>query len=211
MTLYDDLGIDSAADDDAIRRAFRARAKATHPDANPDDPDAAAKFSKALVAYQTLSDPSRRKRYDETGQTDEPTGPSVSDRARAAIRAAFAAALAEAFADGGDRIFRDLAKEVARRLRNDKAAFMARRREAARTLTREKRLRGRVRGAEFLRELDRMIVESEQQIEVCNQNAAIVDAALAFLADGYAHDPDAPPQEKTPAPGVFTHLWTTMR
>lgn len=192
MTLYDDLGIDSEADAETVRRAFYARAKATHPDVNPDDPGAADKFRKALIAYETLGDQARRKRYDETGQNEEAPEPSTEQRARSAIRAAFAAALTDAFADS-DRVFRDLTKDVAARLRAQKSEFTAKRREAARLLAREKRLRGRVKGAEFISELDDMIRLSQAQILVCEQNEQIATAALALLSDGYAHDPDQPP------------------
>lgn len=61
---YACLGVAPDATRDDIRRAYRRRAKNTHPDHNPNDPDAAARFQALQDAYALLSDPERRARYD---------------------------------------------------------------------------------------------------------------------------------------------------
>src|SRR3954464_4300030 len=64
-TLYDLLG--ALPDDDAegLRTAFRKAAKATHPDLNPDNPDAALRFRQLVRAYDTLSDEEQRAAYGQ--------------------------------------------------------------------------------------------------------------------------------------------------
>ncbi len=66
MTLYEDLNIDPAADAEAIKRAYRRRAAVTHPDR---EGGSAETFHAVQLAYEVLSDPERRERYDRTGQT----------------------------------------------------------------------------------------------------------------------------------------------
>jgi molecular chaperone DnaJ len=65
---YEVLGITRTATDDEIKRAFRALARQYHPDSNPDAPDADARFKEVSVAYETLRDPERRRRYDVFGE-----------------------------------------------------------------------------------------------------------------------------------------------
>lgn len=64
---YEVLGIDRGADDAAIKKAYRQLAKKYHPDANPGDKEAEQKFKEASEAYAVLSDPEKRKQYDQFG------------------------------------------------------------------------------------------------------------------------------------------------
>ncbi|KAL7520596.1 hypothetical protein ACHAWX_005312 [Stephanocyclus meneghinianus] len=64
---YDILGVDCDATSTEIRSAYRKKARLVHPDKNPDDADAERKFRELSAAYQTLSDPSKRKQYDSSG------------------------------------------------------------------------------------------------------------------------------------------------
>ncbi|MDO4621961.1 MAG: molecular chaperone DnaJ [Eubacteriales bacterium] len=64
---YEVLGVDRGAGDDQIKRAYRKLAKKYHPDMNPGDADAEAKFKEATEAYSILSDPEKRKQYDQFG------------------------------------------------------------------------------------------------------------------------------------------------
>lgn len=61
---YEILGVPKEADDAAIKKAFRAIARECHPDIAGDDPDKAARFKRAREAYETLSDPKLRAKYD---------------------------------------------------------------------------------------------------------------------------------------------------
>ena len=64
---YEVLGVEKGADDAAIKKAYRALAKKYHPDMNPDDPNAEAKFKEASEAYAVLSDADKRRQYDQFG------------------------------------------------------------------------------------------------------------------------------------------------
>lgn len=64
---YEVLGVGRDADDAAIKKAYRALAKKYHPDMNPGDKEAEKKFKEASEAYAVLSDPEKRRQYDQFG------------------------------------------------------------------------------------------------------------------------------------------------
>ena len=64
---YEVLGVDKNADDAALKKAYRALAKKYHPDVNPGDAEAEKKFKEASEAYAILSDPEKRRQYDQFG------------------------------------------------------------------------------------------------------------------------------------------------
>ena len=62
---YEVLGVSDTASDKDIQRAYRRLARTYHPDANPDDPAAEERFKDISAAYDVISDPEKRKEYDE--------------------------------------------------------------------------------------------------------------------------------------------------
>ncbi|HKM33812.1 MAG TPA: molecular chaperone DnaJ [Lachnospiraceae bacterium] len=73
---YEVLGVEKNADDAALKKAYRVLAKKYHPDMNPGDKEAEAKFKEASEAYAVLSDPEKRRQYDQFGHAafDGPGG-----------------------------------------------------------------------------------------------------------------------------------------
>ena len=64
---YDILGINKNASEAEIKKAYRKQAIKHHPDKNPGDQQAEAKFKQAAEAYEILSDPQKRAQYDQYG------------------------------------------------------------------------------------------------------------------------------------------------
>lgn len=64
---YEVLGVEKNADEAAIKKAYRALAKKYHPDMNPGDAEAEKKFKEASEAYAVLSDPEKKRQYDQFG------------------------------------------------------------------------------------------------------------------------------------------------
>src|SRR5213593_4316651 len=62
---YAALGVAPDADEQAIKQAYRKLARQYHPDVNPGDTQAEERFKEINEAYQALSDPERRRKYDE--------------------------------------------------------------------------------------------------------------------------------------------------
>jgi len=62
------LGLERGADADAVKRAFRKLAREYHPDVNPNNKEAEAKFKEISEAYEVLSDSDKRRRYEQFGQ-----------------------------------------------------------------------------------------------------------------------------------------------
>lgn len=66
---YEVLGVDKNATADEIKKAYRKKAIQYHPDKNPGDKEAEEKFKEAAEAYDVLSDPQKRQRYDQFGHS----------------------------------------------------------------------------------------------------------------------------------------------
>ena len=64
---YEVLGVDKGSDEQTIKKAFRKLAKQYHPDVNPGNPEAEAKFKEINEAYEVLSDSDKKARYDQYG------------------------------------------------------------------------------------------------------------------------------------------------
>jgi molecular chaperone DnaJ len=78
MDLYLILGLERDATLGEIKRAYRRLARRYHPDINPGDQLAAAEFQRIAAAYETLSDPARRSRYDAVGEARARSDPAAA-------------------------------------------------------------------------------------------------------------------------------------
>ena len=79
---YEVLGVPKTASADEIKSAYRKLAMKWHPDRNPDNPEAKAKFQEASEAYEVLSNPEKRQRYDQFGHQGVNFGPGGFDFGR---------------------------------------------------------------------------------------------------------------------------------
>src|SRR5260370_38945564 len=68
---YKTLGVPRNASEADIKSAYRKLARKHHPDVNPNNKDAEVKFKEINEAYQVISDPEKRKKYDELGADSE--------------------------------------------------------------------------------------------------------------------------------------------
>lgn len=99
---YKTLGVDRKASDAEIKSAYRKLARKFHPDVNPNNKDAEAKFKQINEAYQVISDAEKRKKYDELG-ADWEHGVSQEEMMRRYARQQSAAGARGGGADfGGD-------------------------------------------------------------------------------------------------------------
>ena len=71
---YEVLGVDKSATPEEIKKAYRKKAIQYHPDKNPGDKVAEEKFKEAAEAYDVLSNPDKRSRYDQFGHNMGPQG-----------------------------------------------------------------------------------------------------------------------------------------
>jgi len=72
---YDVLGVPRDASAEDIKRAYREKAKALHPDKNPDDSEAEAEFKEVSAAYDLLKDPEKRQQFDNYGASGAGASP----------------------------------------------------------------------------------------------------------------------------------------
>lgn len=103
---YAVLGVSRSANADEIRRAYRRLAKELHPDVRPNDKQAEERFKRATAAFNLLSDPVDRGRFDR-GEIDADGNERVTMRPRSHARAGAARGGAESAFDLGD-IFSDI-------------------------------------------------------------------------------------------------------
>ncbi len=98
---YKILGIDKSASDDAIKKAYRKLAGKHHPDLNPNDKEANKKFQQINEAHEVLSDPEKRKKYDQYGKDWQHAGQFEQARRQQQYRPETGQTFSGDF-DGGD-------------------------------------------------------------------------------------------------------------
>lgn len=105
---YEVLGVPRSATEAEIKKAYRRLARKHHPDVNPGDASAQKKFQEIATAWEVLKDPTRRDRFDRTGETEEAPASGVPGWAQAGRGPAPAGAAG--FHWSGD--FRDLFSDL---------------------------------------------------------------------------------------------------
>jgi molecular chaperone DnaJ len=100
---YEVLGVERSADEAAIKSAYRKLAHQYHPDKNPGNREAEDRFKEASEAYEVLSDPDRRARYDRFGHANGQPDFGFGGAAGATINDIFGDIFGEMFGGGGRR------------------------------------------------------------------------------------------------------------
>lgn len=100
---YEVLGVDKNADEAMIKKAYRALAKKYHPDVNPGDAEAEKKFKEASEAYAVLSDPDKKRQYDQFGHSAFEGGAGGFDFTGADFGDIFGDIFGDFFGGGGRR------------------------------------------------------------------------------------------------------------
>lgn len=191
--LYASLGVPPTADAAAIKKAHRKRAKETYPERDGGDRDA---FDKAQRAWLVLSDPTKRQRYDETGDADSAADPEAAEMAEAmnAVTQHFSALIG----GGADPRTTDIVLEIKRGLKAGKAQIAEAARKAKLDVQRleefRKRLKRKAEGE------DRLALLIDGQLRGIRSTLAQVaradrihDKALA-LVEEYGYEVDKAPQ-----------------
>lgn len=179
MTPYENLDIDPDASADEIKQAFRRAAMAAHPDRG----GSAASMADVNAAYELLSDPARRARYDETG--DDQAQKPAKDEARDMLLTLFNAALVNS--DG------NWLREVSEMLGQNKAGLLQLQNAAGTKLDRLVKRTGKIKvkaGENLVQMLiDQKIVGLRMQIANTARGLLLTKAAAAMLA-AYEEDGD---------------------
>lgn len=207
---YDELGIAPDADAAAVRRAYRKRAKSTHPDHGGD----AKAFARTKTASVVLLDPAKRARFDRDGIIDEEAPDNALSEALVVISQLLDAAIVQCAQQGREPQTVDLLGMMQRTGQEAKGGMSQRTREVAKHLAWSERLRGRFklrkkaeRGNRVAALLDQRIAAQRATIAKCEHEIAALDRALTMLAD-YSFDRDATPAQQ--GLGFWANVATTV-
>lgn len=195
LRLYQILGIDPGATGAEVRRAYREKAKSSHPDVGGD----VAEFQEISRAYAVLSNPVKRIVYDATGK--EESAPAADE-----VAVSILSNLAEAAISAQqDPATFDFVKEMQRQVSDAISASKQQVRDIQRRVQRSKSLAKRITaksGRNLLaRIIEQRIAEKEREIASIEQQQANLEAALKLL-EVYEYQVDAPQQAMSPASTV---------
>jgi curved DNA-binding protein CbpA len=181
MTLYDTLGVPKSASQDEVRMAYRKKAQKSHPDKGGSE----AEFRQIQCAYDILSDPERKARYDQTGETGQ--GPSLESQALSYV-AALLPKILDSVLDVSRLALIDKLKEMvnadAERMKANKRngeAIIAKRRDALKRLS-----PGPMAGM-----LESEIALIEQKLVQIDGQLTMLDMALKIVSE-HSYQSEAP-------------------
>jgi curved DNA-binding protein CbpA len=189
--LYRVLGVGRGAAQDDIRRAYRRKAKISHPDSGGSD----GAFGELATAYTVLSDPKRRARYDRTGEIDLPRADTLDASAIEVI----AQKLGLIIHAEQDVTALDIDALIEKAIREDMARCRANAASHTRAIERTTRLRARVKRKSNGRDnmlaklLDWHEASSKDQIKKNEAAVTSMERALEILKDYSFADELAPP------------------
>ncbi len=175
VSLYATLGIDSAATAEQIKTAYRAKARVHHPDRPTGD---AERFKTITIAFEVLSDPARRERYDRTGET------AARERVNARIESEIAAMLMDAFMQDGKDPVRWMLDQLDR-----KRSRVSQQRDECRTV--RKKL---LRKTELFTESNKATKNADGRnfiLEALQARLAEFDRGIAAADDDHKHYTDS--------------------
>lgn len=197
---YETLGVPRNADAATIKRAYRRRSKEAHPDRPGGDARAMVAVNRA---YDTLSDPEKRARYDRHGE-DRPPPPSLEQMARTVIM--------QVFMQNLDQVddYTDLIKIVREQIQNNKREIPGVIEQGKQKVLKLKRTRKRLkyRGKDgdhgnFIDELLRQqIALLEEQVAKVKERIAVGEKALELLAQ-FEYEAEQRPMAPTGGGGFF--------
>ncbi len=179
--LYRVLGVDRDATQDEIHRAYRLRAKISHPDSG----GSVEAFKKLVAAYDVLSDKKRRERYDSTGQV-EPTLPDNLDVHALEVLAVKLGMIIHAEQDVTSM---DIGAVIEQTIRKDITQYRADIENQRRAIERLTRLRAQVKykangeDNKLARVLDWHGVSANSHIKKDEEAVCIMERALEILQD----------------------------
>lgn len=195
--LYEVLGVPRQATGDQIKAARRRHARDLHPDREHGDQ---SKMARINAAYEVLSDPERRKRYDETGQT------SAEQTREQAVRQVFVKALHSVINDKGNLVL-NLRRTMSEAI--DESTRLIEEAEEAVKLARKRARRiKQAKGADslLLETLEAHAASGEDAVAKAKYQLEILSDARK-LVDGYESDEeDVPPEPMSFADILMTEL-----
>lgn len=194
-SLYVELGIERAATASEIDKAYRQRARRAHPDTG----GTAAAFHALAHAYAVLSDPERRKAYDETGYEGELISENIAARAMERINELVASVLDSELPFEGV----DLVAAIRDTLIKQKAEIADGTKKLERQAKRAEALAARFRkgaGDNFIRgQIERRAADTRQNAEKTRQEEAVFAKAIELLAD-YSFEHEKPASDRAERP-----------
>jgi curved DNA-binding protein CbpA len=217
--LYEILDLHPSASAAAVEQAYRELAREHHPDRNPGDPGARARFQAVQDAYDVLSDPDRRARYDTTGDTAPlPTTDSEAAHLTRVLSATFVAAVRELLQMGVRLDETDVVAHMRGLLDATRGELRGKRAEADRVRAGLKEAVERFRvddGENLLAEIARVhLGQLEGQVAELDAEAARMEAAQEHLRR-YRYQHDKPQDLFRPgswrSPGYFSGAFTAKQ
>lgn len=197
---YEELGLPRDATEADVRAAYRRRAKETHPDTNPDDPDAPERFGRAMLSQLVLLDPKRREKFDRTGTVDEEEPDNARALALTMIEPFIEQAVGEYINSGFDPKLdprrRDLLAEFRDKMNNEigqcEVAIMegAKARKFIEDMAR--RFVGKDKLKPIERGFERRLIRIDANVQVLREGMEARRMALEIVA-AYEFKADAPP------------------